>query len=198
MNDILKYMGLSMEQWEVGFQTKQQLFEWVGTSSLFDPVRFRAEGQGIKKVKPERVMYAQFVQWVVDKKKHLGDLETVSLDKESQIQHALKYFGKKEEFDALAREDAEKAQLKESFNGAKVRSWTGLAVDEWKDLKATMDQVRSWAGGEQGILKILDEQGEDGIKKLVLRARDKVGIDRTEQEVVETAKALETVVITDT
>jgi len=143
-------------------------------------------------------MYAQFVQWVVDKKKHLGDSEIVSLDKESQIQHALKYFGKKEEFDALAREDAEKAQLKESFNGAKVRSWTGLAVDEWKDLKATMDQVRSWVGGEQGILKILDEQGEDGIKELVLRARDKVGIDRTEQEVADTAKALEAVVITDT
>ncbi|KAJ7475721.1 hypothetical protein FB451DRAFT_254437 [Mycena latifolia] len=203
MDEIMEYMGLSMKQWKDGFQTKQQVFEWVGTSSLFDPARFRTEGQGIKKVKPERTMYAEFVQWAKEQNQHLGDSNSASrgcLNKEEQIQHALKYFGKKEQFDALAREDSEKARIKESFSGSKVRSWTGFSEGQWKDLKATMDQVRAWVGGEQGILKILDEEGEEGIKKLVLRAKEMLATrpnEDTEQEVIEVTKGLEAVVIAE-
>ncbi|KAJ6544808.1 hypothetical protein DFH09DRAFT_990326 [Mycena vulgaris] len=203
MDEIMQYMGLSMERWKAGFQTKQEVFEWVGTSSLFDLARFQTEGQGIKKVKPERKMYAQFVQWAKEQKQHLGDPESESpdmLDKAGQIQHALKYFGKKEEFDALAREDAEKARLKEGFNGTKVREWTGLSEKQWKELKATMDQVRAWVGGEVGILKIIDEQGEEGIKELVLRAQEKLAVratEHTEQEIAEVTKGLEAAVITE-
>ncbi|KAJ6577218.1 hypothetical protein B0H19DRAFT_1217986 [Mycena capillaripes] len=189
MNEIMKYMGLSMERWKAGFQTKKEVFEWVGESPLFDAARFRAEGQGIKKVKPERKMYAQFVEWAKEQKEHLADSSTASertMDKEEQVQHALKYFGKKEEFDAMEREDREKARLKESFNGSKVREW-------WKDLKNIMDEVRATVGGEPGILKILDEKGEEGIKEYVLQAKEKLGV--IVSEVDQLAKGMEEVVI---
>ncbi|KAJ7659931.1 hypothetical protein B0H17DRAFT_1095723 [Mycena rosella] len=204
MDEIMQYLGLSMEQWKAGFKTKQQVFEWAGTCSLFDPATFRTAGEGINKVKPERTMYAQFAQWVEEQKQHLDDSETPSrvfLEKDERIQHALKYFGKKEQFDALAREDAVKARIKESFNGVKVRAWTGLSGAEWKDLKATMDQVRAWTGGEAGIVKILDEQGEEGIKELVLRAKEVVSLRATEntaQEVSAITKELEAVLIAET
>ncbi|KAJ7022601.1 hypothetical protein C8F04DRAFT_1012287 [Mycena alexandri] len=181
MDEIMQYMGLSMERWKAGFQTKHEVFEWVATSSLFDPVRFQAEGQGFKKVKPERKMYTQFVQWVREKQKHLADSGSVDggLPQEEQVQHALKYFGKKEQFDALNREDAEKARLKDGFNGTKVREWTGLAGGQWKELKMIMDEVRGRVGGEPGILKILVEQGEEGIKEYVLQAKEKLGVQGT-------------------
>ncbi|KAJ7773064.1 hypothetical protein B0H16DRAFT_1511127 [Mycena metata] len=182
MDEIMQYMGLSMERWKAGFRTKQEVFEWVATSPLFDPVRFQAEGQGFKKVKPERKMYAQFVQWVREQQKHLvesGSAEGAlrhTMDQEEQVQHALKYFGKKEEFDALNREDAEKARLREGFNGTKVRAWTELTGGQWKELKLIMDEVRGRVGGEPGILKILDERGEEGIKEYVLQAKEKLGV----------------------
>ncbi|KAJ7170574.1 hypothetical protein C8R43DRAFT_979893 [Mycena crocata] len=189
MDEIVKYMGLSMERWKAGFQTKQQVFEWVATSSLFDPARFQTEGQGIKKVKPERKMYAQFVEWVKEQQRH-STPSPGALDKEGQIQHALDYFGKKDEFDTLEREDADKARLKQGFSGIKVREWTGLRGEQWKELKATMDLVRSWVGGEPGILKILDEEGEAVLKQIVLRAL-------AEQDVAEITNTLQGVVVAD-
>ncbi|KAF7330432.1 hypothetical protein MVEN_02482000 [Mycena venus] len=174
MDAILQYMGLSMQRWNAGFQTKKEVFEW---------------GQGIKKVKPERKMYAQFVEWVQEQQ-HDASGSPRGLEKEEQIQHALKYFGKKEQWDKLEREEADKARLKEGFNGTKTREWAGLPLQQWKDLKSIMDQVRSELGGEPGILKILDERGEEGVKEYVLKAKAKLGI-RSEEETSEVTKELE-------
>ncbi|KAJ7227075.1 hypothetical protein GGX14DRAFT_628086 [Mycena pura] len=205
MDEIMHYMGLSMERWNAGFETKLQIFEWVRTSSFFDPTTFKTQGQGIKKVKPERKMYAQFVEWAKGQKQNISVSEDAQealriADKEAQIQHALVYFGKKEEFDALAREDTQKVRLKEGFNGTKVRAWTGLPVEQWKDLKLIMDEVRCWLGGEAGILKILEEQGdsEEVLKNTVLRAKEKLGIvaESTQHGTEEVTKLLGAVEIT--
>ncbi|KAF7375035.1 hypothetical protein MSAN_00389600 [Mycena sanguinolenta] len=197
MGEIMQYIGLSMSRWEAGFQTKREIFEWVATSSLFDPARFKTEGQGIKKVKPERKMYAQFVEWVKEQQQHEtgGDAGTRGMEKEEQIQHALKYFGKKEEWDVIEREVTDKARLKEGFSGTKVREWARLPVEQWKDLKNIMDEVRASVGGEPGILKILNEQGEEGIKEQVLWAKEKLGVTVVEKDVSEVTTTLEEVTI---
>ncbi|KAJ7158906.1 hypothetical protein C8R46DRAFT_1110730 [Mycena filopes] len=183
MDDIMQYMGLSMERWKAGFRTKQDVFEWVGTSSFFDPLHFQSKGPGFKKVKPERKMYAQFVQWVTEQQTHLDAASVAStspMSNEERIQHALEYFGKKAEFDALNREEAEKARLKElkdaGFNGVKVREWVGLAEHQWQDVKMIMDEVRGRVGGDPGILKILDERGQEAMKEYVLQAKEKLGV----------------------
>ncbi|KAJ7352606.1 hypothetical protein DFH08DRAFT_740684 [Mycena albidolilacea] len=178
MDEIIQYMGLSMARWNAGFQTKKEVFEWVGASPLFDLARFRTEGQGIKKVKPERKMYAQFVEWVNEQQQGIADSASTprGLEKEEQVQHALEYFGKKEQWDTLEREEADKARVKQGFSGSKVKEWTGLPGERWQDLKNIMDQVRAWVGGEPGILKILNEAGEEGIKQRVLQAKEKLGV----------------------
>jgi hypothetical protein len=203
MDVIMQYMGLSMERWKAGFATKRQVFEWVGESPFFDPTRFRSEGQGFKKVKPERKMYAQFVEWAQGQKERVRDSDPTArggMDKQERIQHALVYFHKKAEFDALARETADKALVKEGFNGVKVRLWTGLAVHQWKELKLIMDQVRGWVGGEQGIVKTLGEEGEEGLEKLVLRAKNELKIvveEPHEKGIEEAVKRLDAVVIAE-
>ncbi|KAJ7022602.1 hypothetical protein C8F04DRAFT_234898 [Mycena alexandri] len=179
MDNVVQYMGLSMERWNAGFRTKQEVFEWVGTSSLFDLTRFRTEGPGISKIKPGRKMYAGFVEWVKEQQRH-SKMEVAPArsreDEDEQIEHALRYFGKKEAFDALEREEADRVRLKEVFNGNSVRTWVGLRKEEWKELKMIIDEVRRRAGGEAGILKILDERGEDGVKECVLQAAAKLGV----------------------
>ncbi|KAJ7773065.1 hypothetical protein B0H16DRAFT_1880569 [Mycena metata] len=144
MDDVLQYMGLSMERWNAGFQTKHEAFEWVGTSSLFDLARFRTEGPGISKVKPERTMYAEFVEWVKRQQTQLqmevGPTRSKE-DEDEQIEHALRYFGKKEAFDKVEREEADRARLKEVFNGNSVRTWAGLHKEEWKELKMLIDET---------------------------------------------------------
>ncbi|KAF8207587.1 hypothetical protein K438DRAFT_1962503 [Mycena galopus ATCC 62051] len=139
-------------------------------------------------------MYAQFVEWAKEQQQVAGD-STRGMDKEEQVQHALKYFGKKEKWDALEREDVDKARLKAGFNGSKVREWAGLPVEQWKELKNIMDQVRAVVGGEPGILRILNEKGEEGIKECVLRARDKLGVTVEGQGVSEVSAGLEAVVL---
>ncbi|KAK7032998.1 hypothetical protein R3P38DRAFT_2920074 [Favolaschia claudopus] len=191
MDEILQYMGLPKAQWDAGFQTKKEIFEWVGTSPLFDPTRFQTEGQGIRKVKPERKMYAQFVEWVRQQQQYNSDPTPRGLEKQEQIEHALAYFGKRAEWDAMIKEDADKARLKEGFSGGKVRLWTGLPGERWADLKKIMDQVRAWVGGEPGILKILEEKGEDGMKSYVLKAKEELGVVVAEQEVSDTIRGLE-------
>ncbi|KAJ7650406.1 hypothetical protein FB45DRAFT_986465 [Roridomyces roridus] len=181
MDDIVKYMGLSMERWKAGFETKAEIFQWVATSSLFDPMRFRSEGQGITKVNPERKMYAEFVQWVNEQKEH-HDTSCRVLDKDEQVQHALKYFGRKEEFDRLAKEDADRVRLKAAFNGTKVREWTGLTGPQWMELKSIMDRVRQIVGGEPGILDLLEESGEDGLKALVLRTKEELELEQVTEK----------------
>lgn len=182
-DEIVEFLGLSMETWRAGFATKRQIFEWAGTCRLFDPLRFKSEGQGISKVKPERTMYAEFVNWAVQQQKGL-DIPMVNKTQTQQAREekkqrvrdeALVHFGKKAEFDENNRVRAARMRLKEDFSGTNVRDWTELG-EYWKGVKIIMDAVRMRVGGDEGVLKILEEEGVEGLKKVVLEVKNALGI----------------------
>ncbi|KAJ7052586.1 hypothetical protein C8F01DRAFT_1170515 [Mycena amicta] len=185
MEEIIQYMGLSMEHWKAGFSSALEVFEWVGASSFFDPTTFKSEG---KKVKPERKMYAQFAVWAKQQKPKLDGV----MSSEARVQHALVRFGKKDEYDRILREDTQRAFLKSSFNGNKIREWTGIAVQHWQDLKKVTEEVRTELGGDTGIVALLEQEGETGLRTVVLRAKQKLGIGA---ELADVTKAFEGVQI---
>jgi len=88
------------------------------------------------------------------------------------------YFGKKEAFDKLARERHRRLLLKEIFNGARVSDLAGLGTN-WKRVKWVMDAVRARVGGDEGVLDIYDAEGEHGVKRLVLEAREQLFVGNT-------------------
>ncbi|KAF7327843.1 hypothetical protein MKEN_00364100 [Mycena kentingensis (nom. inval.)] len=180
MDEIIAYMGLSMERWRAGFATKREVFEWVATSTFFDPTTFRAESHGIKKVKPGRKMYAEFAVWAVAQRDDMsmGAARARTLmSREARREHALRRFGKWDEYERIRREDAHRELIKTSWNGTKVREWTGIPVHCWQDVKRLMTEVRAELGGDEGIVLLLEAEGEDALKAAVLRIWEKSQVE---------------------
>jgi hypothetical protein len=192
----MDYMGLDMVPWKAGFKTKREVFEWAGTCRFFDPSKFRSQGEGIRKVKPERKMYAEFVEWAMERTASATPGEEVvpkskEMRQSRELQfrdEALVHFKRKETFDALTRERFSRMRVKEVFGGSRVRDWTDLG-EHWKGVKIVMDAVRERVGGEEGVLRILEAEGEDGVKKIVLDVKEEVSlaIDRARPKEAEEA-----------
>ncbi|TFK40775.1 hypothetical protein BDQ12DRAFT_680008 [Crucibulum laeve] len=178
-DEILPFLGLSKADHEEGFQTKREIFEWVSKLKYFDLSTFRSEGPGITKVKAERKMYAQFVDWVKEKQLAMGvstptEGSSHSERRQQMKDDALAFFHKQEDYDTRMRELSQfataqsvRARLKERFTGNTIQEWIGLP-GHWRRTKQIMDALRLQVGGEEGILDILEQDGEDELKKLVL------------------------------
>lgn len=117
MDEVMDFMGFDGEVRARGFQTKQQIFEWVGQSRFFDARQFRSKGEGISKVKEERTMYGDFVKWAEEQRRIAeedADSEADQLSREDlknewatvkdqRKEEALVRFGKKDAYDAEMR-----------------------------------------------------------------------------------------------
>lgn len=174
--EILPFFGLSMDTWKQGFQTKLQVFEWVVTSRLFDPTSFRTAGDGLTKVKADRKMYAEFTSWVSSERSQVtGGAVDPKTERADIVDEALVYFNKKHEFEELARSRLGRVRMKAGFNGTKVNEWAGLNSN-WRAVKTIMDEVRARVGGNEGVADILEEKGEEAVKRIVLEVKEALGL----------------------
>lgn len=83
------------------------------------------------------------------------------------------YFGKKETLEDLARARTHRTKLKKVWSGHVVRDWAELG-EYWMGVKVIMDAVRERLGGDEGILKTINADGEGHVKSIVLEIRDKL------------------------
>ncbi|KAL0961063.1 hypothetical protein HGRIS_006050 [Hohenbuehelia grisea] len=176
-DDIMSFWGLSMDAWRAGFPSKSAIFDWVAQTRFFDPNNFKTRGEGFTKVKPERRMYAEFVEYAqsrADPTLALSPTETLARVMQRRGE-ALDHFGLTGTFNTLARERDERARLKVYFSGGRVRDWASMG-EHWKGVKLIMDEVRAECGGDSGVLELLDLQGVDGLRLKVLQARDRLGL----------------------
>ncbi|KAJ3503985.1 hypothetical protein NLJ89_g8179 [Agrocybe chaxingu] len=177
--EIAEFLGLSMQRYNEGFETKRDVFEWAASIRFFDPSQFKSQGPGISKVKPERKMYAEFVEWVVAMRQEPSQDQTDRLSRQDlrapTRDVALAFFGKKGEFEALAKARSDRLKLKGCFSGSVVHDWAEMG-GYWKGVKLIMDEVRARMGGEEGILKFLEGHSENDLKKAVLQVKSDLGI----------------------
>ncbi|KAG5654303.1 hypothetical protein H0H81_004722 [Sphagnurus paluster] len=182
MEEIAQFMGWSMDAWNAGFKTKLEAFEWALTTPFFNPRTFRLQGEGIRKVAEDRTMYAEFTRWVSTKASIINPVyhdEDPKLSEEQKRvafrERVLVHFNKKEMFDALNLERNQRVKIKEIFNGSRVRDWAELG-GYWKGVKLIMDAVREKFGGEAGVLKLYNLEGEEGVKRAVLDAKKQLSL----------------------
>lgn len=121
--EIISFMGMSMDTWKAGFSRKIEVFEWIATSKFFDPEALRS-GNKSKKVKEDRKMYHEFVNWSINK---LGTEAIAMVPSIQELEHkareeALDYFGERETLHALARKRKRELEIKDVFNGNKMKS----------------------------------------------------------------------------
>lgn len=181
-DEITSFLGLPMQVFEEGFQTREQIYEWVTSSRFFNASQFRSTGPGISKVKAQRTMYSDFVEWVTTTKVSSLQISWMSREEwQAKIRdEALVYFNKKLEFEASSRLRLNRLRLKQSFSGSRVRDWTGLG-EYWPGVKLIMDEVRHQIGGEDGVLDYIDKNGEEGLRLFTIQVRDDLGIQRADQ-----------------
>ena len=176
----MRFFGLRVCTYNAGFKTKQAIFEWVTTSRIFDLEHFQSEGVGFRKVKPERKMYAEFVEFVEKQRNTPGDqshnlvLEEIRAKRQSE---ALVFFKKREAYDALVLERSNGIRRKGIFSGSTVRDWADMG-GYWKGVKLIMDEVRVRLGGEERVLIFLNKNGEQALKDIVLQVKDDLGMVR--------------------
>ncbi|KIK81978.1 hypothetical protein PAXRUDRAFT_154810 [Paxillus rubicundulus Ve08.2h10] len=155
---ILEFMGLSMDKWLKGFDTVEDTFKFAATSRFFDPRRLHVPTmRTFHRSIVGRHMYSDFLVWAQDKTPAVYTPEPYR----NAVEEALVVFGKKAEWDAVARDRYERTWLKQNFSGKLVAEWTGLG---WRGVKAVMDDVRSSVGGERALVGMEVEK----IKGLVM------------------------------
>ncbi|KAH6912670.1 hypothetical protein BKA70DRAFT_1097375 [Coprinopsis sp. MPI-PUGE-AT-0042] len=185
-DDILHFLGLSRETYDSGFKTKEEVFQWVSSMKWFDPRYFDGGSRpGKKKVKADRKMYAEFVQWVNDRRPTSLDVppvsdQAISQATESELyrsvrEEALKHFNKASEYNAAQTARETQQKVRSVFSGHQVRDWADLG-EHWKGVKMIMDEVRKRMGGEGKVLEFYDERGEEALAALIRDVRDDLGI----------------------
>ncbi|KAH8825268.1 hypothetical protein DL96DRAFT_1612564 [Flagelloscypha sp. PMI_526] len=176
MSEVMEFMGFDLAIRDRGFQTKRQIFEWVGASRLFDPHQFRSKGDGIRDVKIERTMYGEFLEWAEEQKQKETSTPEVDVEgdwealKARRREEALIRFGGKEAYDKEVQIVALRAKAKNIFNGNKVKEWLNSGND-WELTRLVMHIAKESMGGEEGIWDTIQSGGEEGVKQAVLSAR---------------------------
>ncbi|KXN81778.1 hypothetical protein AN958_03704 [Leucoagaricus sp. SymC.cos] len=171
-DEIFDFFGWSTIEWKAGFKTKIACYEWAVNSKFFNPAHFRTRGPGIRKTKPDRTMYNEFIEWA-------GTLSQDSPPTENQPPNAreaaLDFFDKRSEFIGRRTAQERKETLKNIFSGTNVRDWTGLG-NYWLGVKKIMDGVRERLGGDENIAKFVDEEGEERLRRVALEVQVELGV----------------------
>jgi hypothetical protein len=168
----MAFFGLSMTRWREGFSTHKEVFEWVATSrffctgTCFARIDKQREGRE-RRIKDDRKMYWSFLEWAGERERENGRTPGEVFDERTFHNEALVHFNRKAEFDAMVHSKAIKQTAKAGFNGTKVGEWTGL-TGRWREVKRIMDAVRKRLGGEEGVAKLLETVGDEGMKQLVV------------------------------
>ncbi len=162
-----------MEVWEDGFKTKTACYEWAASSKYFNPAYFKARESGFKKRKPDRTMYAGFLEWAGS----LPQQNPTSRSDEypNAREDAIDFFNKRMELEERRGEQARRELLKTFFSSSHVREWTGLG-DYWPGVKEIMDAVREKFGGEVHLARFLADGGAEKLRSIVLEIQDDLGI----------------------
>lgn len=167
-----------MDEWEKGFETRVACYEWATKTNYFDPSHFRTRGPGIKQRKPERTMYAGFIEWAGDRTQ--DHVSTNGTSGKTQVvpdarEAALDFFNKRTELEARRTEARRKELLKTWFSGSRIRDWTELG-NYWPGVKKIMDGVRAKFGGDENVAKFLDKEGGEELGSVVLEVQAELDI----------------------
>ena len=121
MARITEFFGLDWERYLQGFETTDDLFEWIeGIKINGDKVGIKSKGKVEKRAHNDRQM------WVAYWSRGEDIAYEPSNDEQQQVfQRAIEFFEKRKELEDIKTEIAWKKMAREKFNGNRVMEWTG-------------------------------------------------------------------------
>ena len=166
MDKIFEFIGLDYGTWLNGFEYLSEIFQYVVSSTYFDPDVFAYENMNnIARVRDrKRATYSSFLEYI----KPYGSTSKFKC-KESKSEYLPQIFEFFPEAWEAYRSEVGKfnkyKELKTKFNGDLVREWTDL---EGKELGKFMESFKRWVGTEDYYWIYIDERSQDTIKADVM------------------------------
>lgn len=137
-SDILEFMGLDATRWEAGFQTLEEIFEFVTSSPYFHPAIYLLDNvNAVSRIRDKkRKTYMTFLDWLERRGPRETDLE-FRTDADKRIFREYLFRSKMLSDPDFATwvqgvkfAHAETGYAKVFFDGARVMEWTGLSGKE--------------------------------------------------------------------
>lgn len=170
-SDILDFFGLSMNDWKIGFTTKQAVFEWVASSRLYDPRRVKEPSDsGREKTLRDREMYQAYIEYTRNLL-HSGscDSNRSSLQASEVVREAIGFFNKELEYNNIVSANRRRIALKNAFSGRHVMEWTGASGICVRDI---MNCVRAKLSEDDII-----QMDEETLRSVTMQAKHELGIN---------------------
>jgi hypothetical protein len=128
--DVLPVLGYDWNRYKQGFDTLEDLFEFVVSSPFFNKAIYALENRNhaARTRDSKRKTYMEFLTW-------LEDYEETDIQLGAKYADRLDYIGNKvpsfwEQYDATVAEFEQAQEYKKRFNGELVSQWTGLEKQE--------------------------------------------------------------------
>jgi hypothetical protein len=137
--DIFKFLGLSYERWEAGFDELEDIFEYISTCKFFNWEMFQLSQ--LNKINRERNLkrksYMSFLEWMdknVADDDHLFDFRTKTQEEYNKmIAEAFPYANLDLEIRRVEYEYCKSLYIKSKFSGGDVMARYGLKGKELGD-----------------------------------------------------------------
>ena len=151
--DILEFLGLESSRWEAGFQTLEDIFEFVASSPYFHPDIYLLDNvNAVSRIRDKkRKTYMSFLDWLERRGPRETDL-TFRFDSDKWRFREYLFRSKRMSDPAFSEwvqevkfAHAESQYAKTFFDGVRVMEWTGLSG---KELGAFLDDFRVFIEGD--------------------------------------------------
>lgn len=160
-NEIHKFLGLSDRSWAMGFETLEEIYDFVISSSYFDKTAYQYENLNhANRIRDrKRTTYHGFLEYIEDKPSKY----TFNEDKVGYLTNIFATWpvAIRPYHEAIAKLEKQK-QVKEHFNGHKVSEWTGLRGLYLKKFMMSW----KWTNGEDNAWTL--NLSEEKLKQLVI------------------------------
>lgn len=173
--DIFEFLGYSWERYAEGFDTLEDIFEYVTTSPFFNKDIYLLHNRNhTSRVRDKkRKTYNEFLEWVKDKT-GLNAYPWQSLEERGGTKEVEEFMERafaqwplfKYEYESTMVRFRRHQRAKVLFNGDLVREWTGM---EGPELGKVMKEVREYMESQEGsVVDFVLAHGQDYCKKVVL------------------------------
>ena len=174
--DILDFLGLNKEKHKIGFNSLQDMYDFIYESPYFDTDSFikKTEKENRAETKrAERKTYSGFIEYVQNKPNKKSILKEKS-KKEVQDLFFFKFPKAKEKYNKILENDKKIKEMRESFNGFVISKWLDIDIKD-RFLGVVMRKIKhDFKYDENSMAEWIKENGKDALKSLVVIASNEL------------------------
>jgi len=172
--EVLDFLGLNKEQHKIGFNTLQDMYDFIYESPYFDSSAFitKTEKENRAEIKrAERKTYSGFIDYVKNKPQKKSILKGKS-KQEIQNLFFYKFPIAKESYNEIIENNKKIKKMRESFNGFLASEWLNIDLKD-KFLGVVMRKIKSDFNNDENLLADwIEQNGQDKLKDLVINTGD--------------------------